>query len=66
VLSDPYSGISLSPAADAGRGKGIPFLMFLINLAIFFSGFAVYYIASAIQRRRGVDLSLAFKQIPPE
>ncbi len=66
VLSDPYSGISLSPAVDAGRGRGIPFLMFLINLGIFLSGFAVYFTAAAMQRRRGIDLSLAFKQIPPE
>jgi APA family basic amino acid/polyamine antiporter len=66
VLSDPYSGISLSPAVDAGKGKGIPFIMFLINLGIFLSGFAVYALAALVQRRRGVDVSLAFQQIPPE
>jgi uncharacterized membrane protein len=31
---------------------------------LFLSGPAVYYVAKWIQRRRGVDVSLSFKQIP--
>jgi len=66
VLSDPFSGISLSPTVDAGLGQGLPFLMFLVNIGIFSCGFVLYGLAYWIQRRRGVDVSLAFKEIPPE
>jgi hypothetical protein len=30
------------------------------------SGFAIYYIAKLINLRKGVDVSLVFKEIPPE
>jgi amino acid transporter len=30
------------------------------------AGAAYYYVAQAVQRRRGVDVSIAFKAIPPE
>jgi hypothetical protein len=30
------------------------------------AGALYYYVAKALQRRRGVDITLAFKSIPPE
>jgi hypothetical protein len=66
MLLDPVSGISLSPSVDAGSGPGIPFRMFLFNIGVFVSGFVVYYLAMLIQRRRGIDVTLAYKEIPPE
>ncbi len=33
---------------------------------LFGSGFLVYYIARVYWRRRGIDISMAFKEIPPE
>ena len=38
----------------------------LFVVAIYASGLAVYAIAKAVQRRRGVDLDLLFSEIPPE
>jgi APA family basic amino acid/polyamine antiporter len=66
MLLDPVSGISLNPSLDAGSGAGIPFMMFLVNIAVFASGFVVYYVARAIQRRKGIDITLAYREIPPE
>ena len=66
VLSDPYSGISLLPSTDAGYGAGIPFRMLLVNLAILAAGFVVYYVAKLIRKSQGIDVTFAFKQIPPE
>jgi len=66
VLSDPYSGISISPNTDAGYGAGIPFYMFLFNIAIFLLGFLIYFMAKLIRKKQGIDISLAFLEIPPE
>jgi amino acid transporter len=66
MLLDPVSGISLLPSVDAGSGAGIPFLMFLANIGVFLSGFVVYYAAMAIQRKKGIDIRLAYKELPPE
>lgn len=66
TLSDPHSGISLSPDVDAGRGKGTPFVMLIVNLAIATSGFVFYYAARIVQRRRGIDITLGSREIPPE
>jgi len=66
VFSDPYSGVSINPATDAGTGAGVPFRMFWINLGVFLSGFAVYFAAKSIRKAQGTDISLAFKEIPPE
>lgn len=38
----------------------------ILNFAIFGSGLAIYFAAKAIQRRRGVDVSRRFKEIPVE
>jgi basic amino acid/polyamine antiporter, APA family len=66
ILWDPYSGVSLFPSADAGAGTGIPFMMLVVNLAIFVSGFVVYFLAKWIRRMQGLDIDLAFGEIPPE
>ena len=54
-LNDPQSGISLSQ----------PFMIY-VNLAVFLSGFIYFYAARFLQSRQGVDINLAFAEIPPE
>ena len=66
VFSDPYSGISIDPNADAGTGPGVPFRMFLISLGVYVSGLVVYFLAKLMRRAQGIDISLAFTEIPPE
>jgi len=41
-------------------------LALVVTAALFVSGFIVYYVAKVFRGREGVDLSLVFKQIPPE
>jgi APA family basic amino acid/polyamine antiporter len=66
ILSDPYSGVSLFPSTDAGAGAGIPFAMLWVNLGIFALGFVVYFVTKWIRKAQGIDIGLAFKEIPPE
>jgi len=66
LLSDKYSGISLFRSTDAGTGPGVPFKMLLVNLGILASGFVLYAVAKLVRRAQGVDVTLAFKEIPPE
>jgi basic amino acid/polyamine antiporter, APA family len=66
MLSDPYSGVSLFPSTDAGTGSGVPFVMLWVNLGIFGAGFVLYAIIKWIRRVQGIDISLAFREIPPE
>lgn len=66
ILLDPVSGISLFPSADEGTGPGVAFVMLLVNLGVLASGFIAYFIVKAIQRARGINIDLAFKEIPPE
>jgi basic amino acid/polyamine antiporter, APA family len=40
--------------------------MFWISLGMFPFGFALYYLSATIRRRQGVDVALAFREIPPE
>src|SRR5439155_20229956 len=54
-LNDPNSGISLRAPT-----------MILINVAVFLSGFVFYAVTRVIRARQGVDLSVAFAEIPPE
>jgi hypothetical protein len=63
-LNDPFSGISLDPSTLSEGVLG--FGMFLINIGIFLSGLIVYFIAQAIRRRAGIDVSLNYKEIPVE
>ncbi len=51
-INDPLSG--LSPT------------MIGFNIAIFLSGLLVYYIAKWVQARKGVDVSLSYKELPSE
>ena len=53
---DPSSGVNPSAAPT----------MFWVSLAMFPAGFVLYYVSAAIRKRQGVDLGLAFKEIPPE
>ena len=54
-LNDPQSGISFSQ----------PFMIY-VNLGVFVSGFVYFYGAKFLQARQGVDINLAFAEIPPE
>lgn len=54
-LNDPQSGISFAQ----------PFMLY-VNAGVFVSGFIYYYAAKFIQARNGVDIDLAFAEIPPE
>jgi amino acid transporter len=38
----------------------------IVPLAVIVSGVVYYYAARAVQRRRGIDLDLAYREIPPE
>jgi len=38
----------------------------LLGAGIFVAGFPIYYLIRAIQRARGVDVELAYREIPPE
>jgi basic amino acid/polyamine antiporter, APA family len=40
--------------------------MIVINFVILFSGLVIYYVARWTQRRKGVDVSLSFKEVPVE
>jgi APA family basic amino acid/polyamine antiporter len=53
-LTDPSAGLN-----------GHPILIWM-NVLIFLSGFVIYYIAKAVQRSRGIDISKAFQQLPVE
>jgi len=35
-------------------------------LIVYVVGFGIYFIARAIRRRQGIDLSLAHRELPPE
>lgn len=54
-LNDPLSGISFSH----------PFML-IINAAVFLGGFIFYWGAKWVRSRQGVDVNLAFAEIPPE
>jgi amino acid transporter len=53
-LTDPSAGL-----------VGRPELVWL-NVGIFVSGFAIYFVAKAIQAARGVDISAAYRELPVE
>jgi hypothetical protein len=56
LWTDVNSGTSL---------KGQP-AMLAFTLSVFVVGYPVYYIIRAIQRKRGINIDLAYKEIPPE
>jgi amino acid transporter len=53
-LRDPSAGLRGNPE------------MIIFNLVVFASGLVVYYVAKYVQRSRGVDVALSFKQVPEE
>ncbi len=63
-LNDPYSGISLDPSTL--REGILGFGMFLLNVGIFLSGLVIYGIARWWRNRQGIDISLAYREIPVE
>jgi len=40
--------------------------MLTISAVVFFAAFPLYYLAKFYRQSRGVDIALAFKEIPPE
>jgi APA family basic amino acid/polyamine antiporter len=56
LISDVNSGASLS---------GNP-VRFAFVIALFLVGLPLYYAIRSVQRRRGIDIDLAYKEIPPE
>jgi APA family basic amino acid/polyamine antiporter len=56
-----YSAFKL-PAFSGPTGTGA--VLFVIG--IYVAGVAIYFAAKAIQRRRGIDLDLLYREIPPE
>jgi len=53
-LRDPSAGLNGHPG------------MIVFNIVVFLSGLVVYYIAKFVQRSRGVNVDLSFKQVPEE
>jgi len=53
-LRDPSAGLNGNPK------------MIWFNVIVFLSGLVVYYVAKFVQRGRGVDVDLSFKQVPEE
>lgn len=53
-LRDPSAGLNGNPK------------MIWFNVIVFLSGLVVYYVAKFVQRSRGVDVDLSFKQVPEE
>jgi hypothetical protein len=39
--------------------------MLFLNFGMILVGFALYWIIRAVRRRQGIDIDLAFKEIPP-
>lgn len=56
ILWDPASGASL----EANPGK------LWLTLGVLAAGVAIYFISSAIRSRQGIDLSLNYRELPPE
>ena len=56
LLWDEGSGASLS----ANPGK------LWLGLGVFAFAFAIYFISQAVRRRQGIDLSLTYRELPPE
>jgi APA family basic amino acid/polyamine antiporter len=53
---DPFSGVN--PEASP--------VMFWFTLSMFPLGIVIYYVSKAIRRSQGIDIALAYKEIPPE
>jgi basic amino acid/polyamine antiporter, APA family len=62
-LSDPNAGLLSTTAPFFSQ---IPYGMAWLNVAIFLSGLLLYFIAKAVQSRRGMNVDLSYKEIPVE
>ncbi len=51
------------PLASGANG---PVFLVVFNTIVFLSGLGVYYLAKWLQSRRGVDVSLSYKELPAE
>jgi APA family basic amino acid/polyamine antiporter len=56
LLWDPGSGSSLS----ANPGK------LWLALGVYAAAFAIYFVSRSVRRRQGIDLSLTYRELPPE
>jgi amino acid transporter len=56
ILWDPGSGASLS----ANPGK------LWLTLGIYAVALGIYFVSRALRRRQGIDLTLAYRELPPE
>jgi basic amino acid/polyamine antiporter, APA family len=56
LMWDPGSGVSL--AHNPGKLE--------LAVLIYAIGFAIYYASKAIRRRQGIELELAYRELPPE
>jgi APA family basic amino acid/polyamine antiporter len=53
---DPSSGVDVNASP----------VMFWVSIGMFPAGVLLYFLSGAIRRRQGIDLGLAFREIPPE
>jgi len=51
---------------NSGTSWGLNNFRVILCLVILAVGFVAYYVIKAIQKSRGIDLELAYKEIPPE
>jgi hypothetical protein len=58
--------INFARDSSSGVNPSAAPTMFWVSLGMFPAGFVLYYISAAIRKRQGVDIGLAFKEIPPE
>jgi hypothetical protein len=56
LLWDPGSGASISN--NPGKLE--------LAVAVYAVGFAIYFISRAIRSRQGIELDLAYRELPPE
>ena len=56
LITDPNSGVNWKTNTNN----------LIFTFATFVSGFVIYWIAWYVQKRRGVDVTLAYREIPPE
>jgi amino acid transporter len=56
LITDPNSGVNWKTNTNN----------LIFTFATFVSGLVIYYIAKYVQKRRGVDVTLAYREIPPE
>ena len=69
AISDRTPTIDITWKPEGGGGilfGSRSFDMFLLNIAILLSGLVIYLVARWVQRRRGVDLDAAYREIPIE